>query len=161
MKRWWLILVLALSLGVNLGIVSTLVIRHWTPKPPAVNNPGRALEQLVEQLDLDGEPRARFVTIQKDFYEQARRNHRRQRAAQQRLKRLLSAPNPDRQRIEGAIDELSLLYGERHRLLAEAVLRSSKILNRRQLNVYRRFLGRVGERFQKRDDRWGPRGQKK
>lgn len=161
MKRWWFVVVLALSLGMNVGIVSTLVIRHWQPKPPTVDSPGRALEQLVGQLGLEGEPRARFVAIQKKFYEQGRRNHRSQRAAQARLKRLLSAPQPNRQRIEGVIDELAALHGERHRLLAEAVLRSSEVLDRRQLNVYRRFLSRVGERFQQRNDRWRPRGHKK
>ncbi len=79
MKRWWIVIALLLSVGVNVGILATLATRKLAsspppsadgPAPPPLREEAREEEggsfprvhRLADRLGLEGEQRRRFVT---------------------------------------------------------------------------------------------------
>ena len=143
-SRRWLIVVLLLSLGVNIGIFSTLALRRWAPPGERQATPVRGLEDLTNRLRLRGEKREEFVAVQEKLVRRAQENVRSYQQAQRQLQREIARRRPDRLRIEGIIARIEELHGERHRMVVRAMLQSRKVLDRRQQRIYRQFLGRLG-----------------
>lgn len=189
MRRWWLWIVLLLSLGANAGILLTLALsertassegdppiesgdawRERTPRPglPPDGGPGdpgdpegprgerRILERLAERFGLEGEERERFFELQRGFFQQAFRSRQQGRRLQRELGLELSAPEPDRRRIEALIDELAQTRQALDRALADTVLATRELLDEPHETEYLVFLRRLRDRMG-RDGREGPR----
>lgn len=181
MRRWWLWIVLLLSLGVNAGILLTLALsggsstqdegrpgydrrpvreRSWRSEDGPDSRPDgrrhgeeRILERLAERLELEGEQRERFFELQRGFFRQAFGSRQQGRRLQRELGMQLSAPEPDRQRIEELIDEQVENRRAMDRVLAETVLATRDLLDEPQESAYLDFLQRLRERM----GRDGPR----
>ena len=152
-KRWWLVLALLLSVGVNAGIFSVLAMQRWRgPRwqtqtqrqtaRPAGRGQG-ALDKAADRLHLRGENRQRFIVIHRKFFTENRRGQVRLEELRRQLGRQLSASQPDEDRIEQIVAELGERYAQLDRLLAKTVLASRVLLNRRQEKAYLKMLSRL------------------
>lgn len=145
MKRWWWIVAFVLSLGINVGILSTLALRQKEPARVTRQEP-RSFEQLANRLQIQGEDRERFIALQQRFLRELRKNQKQGRRLQVQLWRELGVGEPDTARIEALVQEIGKVQGRRTELVARVVLESRDMLDRRQLRVYRRFLARANHR---------------
>lgn len=145
MKRWWLLLALLLSVGINVGILSVLAVHRLRPaRPPAAALPPAAgVERLADHLELEGEERRRFVEIQRGFFESTREGRQRMHRLRRQLAGELTARRPDRDRVEAILAELTTTYAEIEGGFARLVLDTREILTPRQQRRYLRFLGRL------------------
>lgn len=172
MKRWGLWIALLLSIGANLGILLTLAAGGGGSSPPspstdAVERPrgpdglsgpppeGRLLGHLADRFGLEGEPRERFLDLQRGFFRQALETRRRGRELQRELGRELIATEPDRQRIDRLVDELAELRRGLDGTLVETVLGTRELLAPEQEREYTAFVERLRERMG-REGRDGP-----
>ena len=167
MKRWWLIIALLLSVGINIGILAS---RVWPPRAsdqttPAVpgqrraERPGPPIDRvppvifrLVDQLGLRGEDREAFIDIQRRFLERTRSARTRVGRLQIRLRRELGAAEPDRARIDELLDQLGAAHAELERAFVDDLLSSRELLDAEQEKIFLRFLGRIRQ-FRKEDER--------
>ena len=147
MRRWGWIVALLLSLGMNVGILTTLAMRPKAPEAVS-GGVGGNLDQLARRLGLQQPDRERFVRLQERFLGEIRRNHRQLRRSQKALWAELGARYPNEARIREQVTEIGRLQQERHELLARVVLDSRELLDRRQLRLYRTFLLRLHRRLQ-------------
>ena len=82
MRRWWLVIALLLSVGLNVGILAAVATRRFGPGGPggqgakqagAANQPADPLPrlpQLANRLGLEGEERRKFLDIQWNLYQE-------------------------------------------------------------------------------------------
>ncbi|MEM7052126.1 MAG: hypothetical protein AAF604_20840 [Acidobacteriota bacterium] len=160
MKRSWLVLVLCLSLGVNLGILGTLAAGRWNrDKPPreravpqfedAARQAHRRLDRLAEALDLVGEDRERFIALQRRLFEESFERRLRRRELDRELRRELTAAQPDRARVEGLIRELAEGFVASETVTAEIILESRLLLGPEKERAYLKLLGRIRSQGQR------------
>lgn len=159
MKRWWIVIALLLSLGVNVGLLAAVAVRRLgpaqavprapsperpgpAPEGPPGNNPAR-LVRLADHLGLEGEVRQRFLEVQWRFFERTARLRFRQGEVHRELRRTLVRGEPDRQRIGALLDESARLYRGLEEALAESVVASRAILPPREEGEYLRLVGRL------------------
>jgi len=176
MKRWWLWIVLLLSLGVNVGILLTLAVGGGEPGPdggpdgsgiersrgpegrgsgPPPDRPGpngppdeiRFLDRLADRFGLQGADRERFLTLQRTFFRQAFEARRQGAALQRELGRELTVEEPDRQRIEQLIDGLARNRRDLDRSLADTILQTRGLLDGPQEAEYLGFIRHLRERM--------------
>jgi len=161
MKRWWLVVALLLSLGVNLGLVGAQIVRQraiaaWTgERPPGAPEPGL---RLAERLELDGAQREQFLRVQRQLTDRVREERRELGRLRRVLRDELIAPSPDRARIEGLLGEIAERQLALDRAFVEHVLESRELLDPEQLERYLLFLERfTAQRFGRPEERPDPR----
>jgi Spy/CpxP family protein refolding chaperone len=161
-KRWWLVIALLLSLGVNAGIVAALMVRRWSadrPQKPAAEKPAalpnnqngqggqggvpQRVIRLADQLGLEGDQRRRFISLQGSFFAETLRLRTDQAETQRELRRALSAPNPDQARIQTLLQESGHVFLALEQALAKNVLDSRRLLNPEQERKFLKILGRL------------------
>lgn len=151
MKRWWVWVVLLLSLGVNVGILATLGaqrLREPAPAAPAStapaprrpSGPGPGMQRLADRLGLEGETRRRFLDIQRDAFETMRGEREKLQSARQALRLELASEQPDRQRVESLLAEVSATQAALERALVGSFLESRALLDADQQRLYTRFV---------------------
>lgn len=160
MRRWGLVLALLLSVGVNIGILATLAVRRSAPPdrprpeerrplPPA--DPGEPTEKpplragrLADRLGLEGEQRRRFLRIQGRFFVETVRLRTEQAEVFRELRRELTAPEPDPQKIQ----ELTRASARTHLALQQAMARNviatREILDPDQERLFLDIISRLG-----------------
>lgn len=169
MKRWWLVIALLLSVGVNLGILATLVSQgrlgrrvapaaspEWVAErgvPPYVH-------RMADQLGLEGDRRTRFVDVHRVFTRTVVDERQRLRRAQQQFRRALTARRPDRAAVETHLQTMTEAQAALERALVACVLDSRALLEPREERRFMRMMARV-RRAQQRDgravdERWRP-----
>lgn len=133
------------SLGLNLGLVAVQVVRARAagpagpgPEPGGLDPGGR----LADHLRLEGEPRQRFLGLQRDLAREVRE----ERGAIVRLRRELRAElvaaDPERARVERLLAEIAQRQTALDRAFADNVLESRKELSGPALAAYLRFVER-------------------
>ncbi len=140
MRRWWTVIALLLSVGINIGLLTAIfAARRASPRdageerqPPAVER----LQKLADHLGLAGAARQRFVGYQRRFFLDTARDRRRLGAVNRALRLELVAESPDAGRIDRLTAESSALYLTLERALAGNVLASRKLLDPRQEGIY-------------------------
>lgn len=162
MKRWGLWIALLLSLGANLGILLTLAAGgdspapappdsverpRWPDGPPGPPDERRLLGHLADRLGLEGETRERFQDLQRRFFQQALQTRRQGRELQRELGRELVAEEPDRDRIDQLVEELSELRHGLDRTLVDTVLDTRELLDPAAEREYAAFIERLRERM--------------
>lgn len=155
MKRWWLVLALLLSVGVNLGLLAAVAARRLAPRPgpgaeaglpprPALaGDPVVRLTRLADFLGLEGEERRRFIGLQLSFYQETLKLRAEMGEVNRELRRELASRRPDRQRVDRLLERSSRLHLGLERALARNVLASRELLDERQERRYLRLLGRL------------------
>lgn len=155
MKRWWLVIALLLSLGLNLGVFAALVARRAArpdrPRPDAgaaMTNPGGnpipRLPRLADRLALEGEERRRFLELQWKLFEESSRLRLQLGEVHREVKREMVRDQPDRQRIERLLQESSRVYLNLERSLARNILATRELLGEEEERQYLALIGRIG-----------------
>lgn len=149
-RRWWLLVALLLSLGVNIGVLATLAAQRLqgdvqveAPEPPRPPRPEH-LRHLGRRLELEGEQLERFVTLQQEFLRSSRSERERLHELRHEVRRRLAGPEPEMAAIEPLLEEMAASYLELERLLAAHVLVARDLLDGEAERRYLRFLSRMG-----------------
>ena len=161
MRRWWLVLGLLLSLGINAGILATLAVhrlsRPGPDGPPPDQGPGREegfpdpnpegppprVTRLADRLGLEGEQRRRFVALQLQFVADTFRLRTQQVETYRALRRELMARKPDRARIDPLLQESARLHLALEQAMARNVIASREVLDPRQERLYLEIVSRL------------------
>lgn len=153
MRRWWLLVALLLSLGMNLGVLASLGLGRWrAPNPLAagrLTDRSPNVDLLADRLGLDGPPRQQFLAMHRRFFETVRQSRTQLVRLRRQLHRELVAANPDRGKIDRLLRELARTQLRVEQALAENTLASREILSPQQRRLYFRFLAsrlRPGQR---------------
>lgn len=144
MKRFWVVLALVLSLGVNVGLIGAALLRErmidrFQRELAPGGDPGL---RLADRLELAGETRTRFLAQQRRLADAVRELRPKIGELERRLRRELVAPAPDRARVE----EISRALGEAtlalDRAFIDNVLATREILDGRAERDFLRFVER-------------------
>lgn len=146
MRRWWLVLALLASLGVNLGLVAVQVVRARAvatppgpgPEPGGPDPGGR----LADHLRLEGEERQRFLGLQRELAKVLREERGEIVRLRRELRAELVAPAPDRARVDRLLVEIGGRQTALDRAFADNVLESRRQLAGPALDAYLRFVER-------------------
>ncbi len=132
MKRWWLVIALVLSIGMNLGLLIALALsspalvqRQQAAMRPAA--PGR-LQQLADRLGIEGPVRRRFIQRQRQFFAETAGPRARLPEIRREVRAELTRPEPDRARIDQLLREGSGIFLMLERTLVANVLDSRRML---------------------------------
>lgn len=154
MRRWWLVIALLLSLGVNLGLVAALATRRIAARPegPRPMGPGpQGLEgeplprfrRLADHLGLEGEQRRRFLDLQRQLFEETLRVRMRQAETQREVRRELVSREPDRERIDTLLQQAARDFLTLEQALAKNIVATRAILDPDQEEEYLRIVSRM------------------
>jgi hypothetical protein len=152
-RWWWLVALLALSVGLNLGLLAATLAGRWLPRRepapvelgPRGAAPGPAqLRRVAERLGLEGEEARRFVALQEEFLDRARQARRRLEESRRGLRQELAAPSPDPARVEALVAASAAAHTELERALATHVLAARELLDGEAEAHYLRLLSRLG-----------------
>lgn len=153
--RWWLVIALLLSVGLNVGILAAIAARRAAP--PAAKegpsqqqaaNPNNAdpvprLARLADRLKLEGDQRRKFLDIQWNLYQETTRQRLQLNEVHRELRRELTRPEPDRQRVEGLLNESSQIYLALERSLVSDVFATRELLGPDKEEEYLKIVGRL------------------
>lgn len=155
MRRWWVVIALLLSVGVNLGLVAAVATRKLAdrgdpsptvdPRPPRgpQGEPIPQFRRLADRLGLEGEPRRRFLDVQRQFFEETLRVRMRQAETQREVRRELMSSEPDPERIDALLQEAARDFLALERALAKNVVATREILTPGQEEEYLRIVSRL------------------
>jgi len=158
-RRWWLVIVLLLSLGVNVGIVAALMGHRWIgeiskpkEKPPdgqAIPLPNgqegvpQRVVRLADQLGLEGDQRRKFISLQGGFFADTLRLRTDQAETQRELRRELAAPAPSQAKIDSLLQESGNTFMALEKAMAQNVVESRKLLKPDQERKFLKLLARL------------------
>ncbi len=157
MRRWGLVLLLLLSLGVNLGVAGMLLFEKARQKPPApppaeVPEPiggigggdliGR-LPRFADILGLEGQERQKFLDIHITFFQDTTRLRLLMAEAHRNLQREMSGEKPDAARVDRLLREEADVYLRLEQAFAKCVLASRQLLGADEERRYLQVVGRL------------------
>lgn len=157
MSRWWLVIVLLLSVGLNVGILAAIAARRGGPPPPREEREGRPghegqpanvdpvprLGRLADRLKLEGDQRRKFLDIQWNLYQESTRQRLQMNEVHRELRRELTRPSPDRQRVEALLGESSRIHMALERALVSNILSTRELLGPDKEKEYLKIVGRL------------------
>lgn len=158
MRRWWVVIALLLSLGVNLGLVAAVATRKMAARQergaePGGPGPRRQQEmggeplprfrRLADHLGLEGEQRRRFLDLQRQLFEETVRVRMRQAENQREVRRELVSREPDRERIDALLQQSARDFLTLEQALAKNVVATRAILSPGQEEEYLRVISRM------------------
>ena len=146
MKKWWLVLALLLSLGVNVGILATLAVARLRPglvqgfekalQPP----PEKRLARLADRLGLVGPERQRFLALQRQFFSTTGKDRKHLQQIYRQVRGELISAHPDTDHLDRMLAESSQVYLRIERAVTANVLETRKMLRPEQETL---FLGLI------------------
>ena len=154
MRRWWLVIVLLLSVGLNVGILAA-VARAGAgaggdrgAKPAGAANqpadPCPRLPQLANRLGSKARARRQFLDIQWNLYQETSRLRLQLEETHRNLRHELIQPQPDRAaggRAAGGVQSRTYLALEKS--LVNNVLATRDLLGPEKEKQYLRLIGRL------------------
>ena len=153
MRRWWLVIALLLSVGLNVGIFAVIAMRRLAmrpkgPKPPAamVNpaaDPLPRLPKLADRLGLEGEERRRFLDIQWNLYQETSHLRLQLGEVHRDLRRELTRPAPDKAQVDRLLAESARIYLALERSLVDNVLATRELLGPDREKEYLRLIRQI------------------
>ncbi|HSU84125.1 MAG TPA: periplasmic heavy metal sensor [Thermoanaerobaculia bacterium] len=161
MIRWWLVIGLLLSVGVNVGILAVIVTRHGGPPPPREErqqqqgqnpanpngnpnaDPVPRLGRLADRLKLEGDQRRKFLDIQWNLYQESTRQRLQMNEVHREIRREVTRPAPDRQRVEALLAESSRIHMALERALVNNILSTRELLGPEKEKEYLKIVGRL------------------
>jgi hypothetical protein len=152
MKRWWLVIVLLLSLGLNVGILAAVAARRLGPGGLGAKAAGAAnqppdplpkLPQLANRLGLEGEERRKFLDIQWNLYQETSHLRLQLGETHRNLRHELIQPQPDRARVDALLEESSRTYLALEKSLVNNVLATRDLLGADKEKQYLRLIGQL------------------
>lgn len=161
MSRWWLMIALLLSVGLNVGILATIAAHRPGPPPrgeerppqdgqnPANPNPNANVDpvprlgRLADSLKLEGDQRRKFLDIQWNLYQESTRQRLQMNEVHRDLRRELTKPTPDRQRVEALLNESSRIHMALERALVDNILSTRELLGPEKEKEYLKIVRRL------------------
>ncbi|HEY4595567.1 MAG TPA: periplasmic heavy metal sensor, partial [Thermoanaerobaculia bacterium] len=161
MSRWWLVIALLLSVGLNVGILAAVAARRGGPPPPREEREGRPpqegqnpanpanvdpvprLGRLADRLKLEGDQRRKFLDLQWNLYQESTRQRLQMNEVHRELRRELTRPAPDRQRVEALLNESSRIHMALERALVSNILSTRELLGPEKEKEYLKIVGRL------------------
>lgn len=152
MKRWWLVIVLLLSLGLNVGILAAVAARRLGPGGPGAKaaggpnqqaDPLPRLPQLANRLGLEGEERRKFLDIQWNLYQETSHLRLQLGETHRNLRHELIQPQPDKARVDALLEESSRTYLALEKSLVANVLATRDLLGSDKEKQYLRLIGQL------------------
>lgn len=156
MRRWWLVIALLLSVGLNVGIFSIIAARRLNaslkgPKPPAgqagMTNPAAdplpRLPKLADRLGLEGEERRRFLDVQWNLYQETSHLRLQLGEVHRDLRRELTRSAPDKTQVDRLLAESARIYLALERALVNNVLATRELLGPDREKEYLKLIGQL------------------
>lgn len=157
MRRWGIVLLLLLSLGLNLGVIGMLVFEKTRPKPPDPHPPDgpelaagagngdliARLPRFANYLGLEGAERQKFLDIQVALFQETTRLRLRTAEIQRSLRLELTGENPDSARIDKLLRDSAEVYLQLERAFVKSVVESRQLLGEKQEKRYLQVLARL------------------
>jgi len=154
MNRWWLVIALLLSVGLNVGILATIAARRGGPPPaakadkaPELANPGRdplpLLPRLADRLGLEGEKRRKFLDVQWNLFQETSRLRLQLAEVHREIRREVTREEPDRRRVDQWLAESARIYLAMERSLVNNVLATRELLDPEQERQYMAMISRL------------------
>jgi len=154
MSRWWLVIALLLSVGLNVGILAAIAARRGVPPPgdrgpkmPEMANPGKdplpMLPRLADRLELEGEKRRKFLDIQWNLHQETSRLRLQLGEVHREVRRELTRAEPDRQKVDRLLNESARIYLGLERSLVTNVLATRELLDAEQERQYMMLISRL------------------
>lgn len=156
MRRWWLVIALLLSVGINVGLLTAVIVRRLDVRSGMERGrPGGPLEagvsgdplprviRLADHLELEGEPRRRFIGLQVRFFQETLRLRLEMGEIRRELRRELVSRTPDVERVKRLTRESSRIHLALEAAMTKNVLATREILDPRQERQYLRILSRL------------------
>jgi hypothetical protein len=158
MSRWWLVIALLLSVGLNVGILAAIAARRAGPQGPREGrqqqqqaNPANAantdpvprLTRLADRLKLEGDQRRKFLDLQWNLYQETTRQRLQLNEVHRELRREMTKQTPDRQRVEALLDESSRIYLTLERSLVSSIFATRDLLGPDKEEEYLKVVGRL------------------
>jgi hypothetical protein len=158
--RWWLVIGLLLSVGLNVGILAAVVARRAAapgraaaqaqgegranPGNPAnANDPVPRLTRLADRLKLEGDTRRKFIDIQWNLYQETTRLRLDLGEIHRSLRREMTLPNPDRPRVDALLADSSRTYLALEKSLVDNVFTTRALLGPEKEAEYLKIVGRL------------------
>jgi Spy/CpxP family protein refolding chaperone len=146
-KRWWLVITLLLSAGMNVGLLVALALNSpaVTQKQQEAMRPAAAgrIPQLANRLGLEGAERRRFIQRQREFFAETSELRARLPELRKEVRAELTRPKPDRARIDDMLRESAAAFLSLERSLVGNVLDTRELLGPEQDKRYVDLLSRL------------------
>jgi hypothetical protein len=157
-RRNWLFLALLVSVGINCGLLGMGLMRHrmlagsdrsdrFERAERGERLPGRQGVRLADRLDLEGVERERFLGLQRTLAETVHAGRLRIDDSRRELRRELTSPDPDRDRVETLLNGIGKEQDALDRALVENVFAARDLLEGEAEREYLRFVERFGGAF--------------
>ncbi|HEY3571999.1 MAG TPA: periplasmic heavy metal sensor [Thermoanaerobaculia bacterium] len=161
MIRWWLVIALLLSVGLNVGILAAIATHRAAPPPPREERPPREgqnpanpngnpnadpvprLGRLADRLKLEGDQRRKFLDLQWNLYQESTRQRLQMNEVHREIRREVTRPAPDRQRVEALLAESSRIHMALERALVNNILSTRELLGPEKEKEYLKIVGRL------------------
>lgn len=157
MSRWLVVIALLLSVGLNVGILAAVAMRRGGPPPPREGREGHPpqegqpanvdpvprLGRLADRLKLEGDQRRRFLDLQWNLYQESTRQRLQMNEVHRELRREVTRPTPDRQRVEALLNESSRIHQALERALVSNILSTRELLGPEKEKEYLKIVGRL------------------
>jgi hypothetical protein len=152
MKRWWLVIVLLLSLGLNVGILAAVAARRLGPGGLGAKAAGTAnqppdplpkLPQLANRLGLEREERRKFLDIQWNLYQETSHLRLQLGETHRNLRHELIQPQPDRAQVDRLLEESSHTYLALEKSLVSNIMATRDLLGPEKEKQYLRLIGQL------------------
>lgn len=151
MNLKWLWIVLAVSLGINVGILATLAVQgsdkekgtEEKSKQPSLDE---RTGPIADRLGLEGEDREKFMQLQRGLLESSQGNREELEGMRREVRKELQKDEPDRARIDRLIADMAEVSAAQEREYVETVMASREILDDEQQALYMQFLAQARAR---------------
>ena len=151
MKLSWLWIVLAVSLGINVGILATLGVQgadkeKESEKKTGEISPDDRTGPIADRLGLEGEEREKFMQLQRGLVESSQGHREELEKMRREVRKELREDEPDRDRMDSLIADMAEISAAQEREYVETVMTTREILDDEQQGVYLQFLAQARAR---------------
>ncbi|MGB5815952.1 MAG: periplasmic heavy metal sensor [Thermoanaerobaculia bacterium] len=151
MKLSWLWIVLAVSLGINVGILATLGVQgsdkeKGTEEKTAEASLDERTGPIAERLGLEGEDREKFMQLQRGLLESTQGHREELDGMRREVRKELREDEPDRARMERLISDMAEVSAAQEREYVEMVMATREILDDEQQAMYLQFMAQARAR---------------
>jgi hypothetical protein len=142
-KRGWIVIVLLISLGMNLGLLLSALLGRPGDSPPRRGGPVAGVERMAAELELAPEERRRFIERHRQFFEAARGPRAHSGELRQELLAELGAESPDEARLEAVVAESAEQFAQLELETVALVLEVRRTLPPEKREQYLRLVARL------------------
>ena len=161
-KKWLVMLLLMLSVGINIGLLAGRWTKGKAEKPVAEGPAGspeqsvagpdgerlpprlqRSMRRMADELELSGEKRKAFSALQRDFFRRSMVGRQRLRTARSELRKELTAPTPDRARAEHWVREMGEAQVDLENAFVANFFQTRDLVEPGQEEKLRRLMARI------------------